>query len=474
MISVSIICCCLFLISGGCRSGVTGQATTQHQPSNSAASTPKNRVDIPPSVRKNLGITFAKAEVREVAHTIRAPGSFELSPESRREYRTMASGRIELHINQYEAVEPGRLLYTLDSRDWRELQQRLNESELQLEEAKASAGSMKPLIAARERHRAELEATVAIWTERVEQLEKGRETGVVSDEDFAQARALLATTRADLAEIMEKEAELLLREARIRARLNAHKERRELLFANASLLLSQPVDHLTETDPNSPERHPRWREIRTVDVLALAGGVVESVAVTNGTWADESTLVLTTVQPDKLRFRALGLQADLPRLANGVTARITPPLSSGIQIGDGVEAIARLGLDAHPNDRTITLIAKPKEVRSWMRPGVSAFLEVAVEDSGGKTLAIPRSAVLQDGLSHVYFRRDPNNPNKAIRVEADMGVDDGRWVVINSGLMRGDEVVLNGTYELKMATAQSGGAQKGGHFHADGSFHGEH
>ena len=36
----------------------------------------------------------------------------------------------------------------------------------------------------------------------------------------------------------------------------------------------------------------------------------------------------------------------------------------------------------------------------------------------------------------------------------------------------GDEVVLSGVYELKLAT--SGTAQKGGHFHADGSFHAEH
>jgi hypothetical protein len=74
----------------------------------------------------------------------------------------------------------------------------------------------------------------------------------------------------------------------------------------------------------------------------------------------------------------------------------------------------------------------------------------------------------------VYFRRDPLNPNQAIRMEADMGVDDGRWVAIHSGLMRGDEVVLDGAYELKLATAQSGASQKGGHFHADGTFHGEH
>ena len=61
-----------------------------------------------------------------------------------------------------------------------------------------------------------------------------------------------------------------------------------------------------------------------------------------------------------------------------------------------------------------------------------------------------------------------------IRIEADMGATDGRWVAVRSGLMLNDEVVLAGAYELKLASQQSGVSQKGGHFHADGTFHGEH
>ena len=53
-----------------------------------------------------------------------------------------------------------------------------------------------------------------------------------------------------------------------------------------------------------------------------------------------------------------------------------------------------------------------------MRQGVSAFLEIVAESSGGKSLAIPRSAIVKDGITHVFFRRDPKDANKAIRVEA--------------------------------------------------------
>jgi multidrug efflux pump subunit AcrA (membrane-fusion protein) len=461
------------LLFTGCRSETNAEADLVHAESAGAAA-PANRVEIPPTVRSNLGITFAPVEVREVARTIRVPGSFELSPEARREYRTMAGGRIELHVAQYEEVQPGQAIYTLDSLDWRELQQRLNETELKLEQARATTDAMGLLLAAHQQRHAELERAVAIWAERVVQLEESRATGVVTDEDFAQARGALAKTRAELAEVLEKEAELNLRAAQTKSELSAQQERRELLLANASSLLSMPVDTLTDTDPASPERHPRWRGIRRVAVRAEAVGIVELLAITNGAWADQRALVLTTVQPDRLRFRAMGLQSDLPKLAGGTTARIAPPRMAGVAIGDSVPADLQLGLDAHPDNRTITLIARPAELRPWMRPGVSAFLEVVAESSGGKALAIPRSAIVKDGITHVFFRRDPRNPNQAIRVEADMGVDDGRWVVIQSGLMRGDEVVLDGAYELKLATSQSGATQKGGHFHADGTFHGDH
>lgn len=457
----------------GCRNTSGAEAEPPHAGPDVAAA-PTNRVAIPPTVRRNLGITFAPVEVRAVERTIRVPGSFELSPEARREYRTMASGRIELHVAQYEEVRPGQALYTLDSPEWRELQQQLNETELRLAQARATLAAMGPLLAAHEQHHTELERAVAIWTERVEQLAVSRATGVVTEEEFAQARGTLAATRAELAQTLEKEAELELRAAQTTSERNAHQERLELLLANASSLLALPVERLTATDPHSTGAHPRWRGIRVVDVRAEVAGVVEVLALTNGAGADQRSLVLTTVQPERLRFRAMGLQADLPKLANGATARIAPPRTAGLDIGDSVAADLQLGLDAHPENRTITLIARPAELRPWMRPGVSAFLEVVVGSSGGKALAIPRSAIVKDGITHVFFRRDPKNPDQAIRVEADLGVDDGRWVVIHSGVMRGDEVVLGGAYELKLATSQSGAPQKGGHFHADGTFHGEH
>ncbi len=436
-----------------------------------SAPPPTNRIDVPPAVRTNLGITFAKVESRHVARTIRVPGRFELSPHGRREYRTMLGGRVELHARQFDRVEPGRLLYTLDSPQWRELQERLSEAQSQILQARARAETIDPLMAAHEQHHEELQSGVRIWNERVAQLEQTRATGVVTAEEFAQARAALATTRAELAEVMEKEAELLSRKIEIQAELNASQERFELLLSNAASLLGIPTDALLESDPTSAQQHPRWREIRRVEVRAAAPGAVESVALTSGAWAGETSLVLATIQPENLRFRARGLQSDLNRLRDGLPGRVVPPKGGGPALDGAMTGTITVGLTADPEERTIELYLTPEKLSAWARPGIAAHLEIVVEGGSGPELAIPVASTIRDGLQTVVFRRDPADPDKVIRLEADLGVSDGRWIVINSGVKEGDEIVLEGIYPLMLAT--SGSAARGGHFHADGTWHGE-
>ena len=60
-------------------------------------------------------------------------------------------------------------------------------------------------------------------------------------------------------------------------------------------------------------------------------------------------------------------------------------------------------------------------------------------------------------------------PDAVIRTIADLGPSDGRWVTLYSCLAEGDEVVVDGVYQLKLAT--SGQTIEAGHFHSDGTFH---
>ena len=407
----------LLLLLVGCESPSEPEHDHEHHDEHGAEA-PTNRVEIPALVRSNLGITFAKVERREVATTIRVPGSFELQPRASQEFRAMLAGMVEFRVGQFDVVQEGAVLYRIRSTAGLQLRANIELSQAALLETKAKA-----------------EASA-------ERLRKLQAAGFQRAELEAEVNALTS-------EISRQEAELRV----------------------AQKAASQFESFQSSSNPgegNAASSNDDWIEIR-----ATQAAVVQSLAVTNGAFVSEGDLLLTTIDPQMIRFRALALQSDLPLFEEGQMVAIVPPQARGVAINDSLQARLTFGLSSDPDTRTTTIYAIPTQVASWARAGVSAFLEVATESTEGVVLAIPRSAVVKDGITHVFFQRDPLNANKAIRVEADLGVDDGRWVEVKSGLGPQDEVVLDGAYELKLATSQSGSSQKGGHFHADGTFHAE-
>lgn len=438
-------------MSGCTNSGAPddGEASTGEQ----AEAAPTNRIDVPATVRSNLGITFAKVERRWVQDTIRVPGAFELQPLARHEYRMTLPGRVEILVDQYQPISPGDVLYRFRSPSWPELQHEIIVGEQAIETARADIDVARARVD-------EAERRLQIVRTRLETLAEAEFKQAGLEADAEEIEASLPRLRAEV-----RQAETKLANA---------EGTREHAIHRASAATGISEDRLSRSVEHDSRTVPAYRTIDWIDVVATEPGVVEALAVTDGSFVESPAVVLSTVDPTEIRFRAMALQADLVRLTNRREARIVPPTTPGLDMGDGIGAEVTIGLEAHPDQRTVTLLATAEESRPWIRPGVSAFLEVVVDSSGGPALAIPRAAVVKDGIVHVIFRRDPKDANKVIRIEADLGVSDGRWIALNSGVALNDEVVLDGAYELKLASQQSGVSQKGGHFHADGTFHGEH
>lgn len=455
---------CLLFGAVACdRAPMGGTANSDH-----AAPAPTNRVDLGEAVRRNLGITFARVEERAVARTLRVPGSFELLPTARREVRVPVAGQIELLVEQYQAVDAGTPLFRVDSPRWRELQREITDAEAQIVLAQAGVDSIAPFMEAHERHHKELESAVELWTRRVAKLEALEAAGGARGDDVAQAKAALASARSDLAETLEKEAELVARGRESKAQLEAATSRQELLMRSAASLSGVSVGELSRV----ADGRPRWRSIDRIEVRAIAPGIVDRLHATNGAFVEPNGEVLEIVQPDKLRFRATAMQSDLGRLADGLSATVVAPQGGSLASSAPVAGTVALTPTADAERRTIEVVMTPTAASatpSWAKAGVSGFLEIVVAGTERPELAIPRACVVRDGTQSIIFRRDPNDPDKAIRMEADLGVDDGRWVVIRSGVAEGNEIVLDGVYQLMVAT--SGTIPKGGHFHADGSFH---
>ena len=435
--------------------------------------TQSNRVAIPASVRQNLGVSFVRVERRAVAHTLRAPGWFEYEPSARREYRPALTGLVELFVDQFDRVEAGDALYTIDSPSWRELQQRLTETESEIERLRVQLATYGPLFEAHEQHEASLRKSVEVWEERLAQLETAREAGGGRNQLLTSARAELAAARSELTSVHENHALLRAEELKASADIESARSRFEFLLGSASIITSLNPQSLLESAGVPGDSRAVWATIESIEVRAVEPGIIEGFGTTTGSWANQETSVLTVVQPERLRVKASGLQSDLGVLRNGLAVTIVPPVptASGraVALQETMTGTLRIGLSGKPDDRTLDLYVTPESLRAWARPGVTAQLEIVTSESGGSELAIPLAAVQRDGLTPVIFRRAPDNPNEAIRIEADLGMDDGRWVELLSGVREGDEIVLDGAFQLMLAT--SGSIQKGGHFHADGTFH---
>jgi len=448
-----------------------------------------NRIEVPAAVRQNLGITFAKAEMRDVRNTLRVPGNFELRPDAHRAYHGTLAGQVELLVKQYAPVHVGDLLYRVDSPAWRRMQAELSATGLAIRKLRLQLNALRERMKAVEGHAAGLRKERTIWQERLHQVEGIGAAGGGIASARTQARSQLAATETALAEVVEEQADLRAKEVAWTSDLQGYRESTPLLccdalgeeatgtapldlaLSRAASLLGVSVAWLRERVGTNGGTQPRWRTIERIEVVARQAGVVERLAVTNGAWVDVGQTVLETADPTMLRFRAAGLQADLGRLRDDLDARILPPGGHAAGAAGVLRGTLQIGLEADPLSRKIDLLVTPKskERPAWARRGVSTEMEVVVASTSEASLAIPVRAVIQDGLQKVIFRRNPKNPDQVIRIEADLGVSDGRWVVVESGLMEGDEVVHDGVYELMLA---SGGAkQKGGHFHADGTFH---
>jgi len=278
----------------------------------------------------------------------------------------------------------------------------------------------------------------------------------------------LIAAEGELAEVLETDAELDARDAQVHAELAAATAKFDLLLAKASTLLGMERDRLVQPTQSTPDSLPMWQTIDVVEVVAAAPGIVDRMMISNGSWVDQSAPVLDTIEPSRVRFRARGLQSDMARLRDRLPAEIVTAQSSGASQDERVKGTLVVAPTADATQRTVDLIVTPSQPTSWARAGVSAFLEVAFA-GGSQELAVPLASVTRDGLASVIFRRDPRDPDRVIRLEADLGIDDGRWIVVKSGVREGDEIVLDGVYQLMVAT--SGSIAKGGHFHADGTFH---
>ena len=400
-----------------------------------------NRIDIPDAVRRNLGMTFARVASRPVAGAVVLQGTVESIPGSATESRVPVAGIATPLVRDLEQVAAGQPIARIESDEWRSLVAQATASGIELEALARRIEACRGRVAA-------ADASIELCSVRLAQLERVREAGGASAPQLHEARTALEAQRSARAEAIDDESQAAVDLAAARAR-HASLEARVVSIESWA-------GSTTKGDDGAIVLH------------AARPGVVMLERDAFGRRIDAGTPLARMQDPAALEVRAQALAGQVTRVADGAIGRADPV---GGAAGMGATSLrGRIGVApaVDPASRTVQVVMRPERIEPWALSGMPIRLSI-LEGSEAPQLAVPTRALIRDGATIVLFRRDPKDADRVIRLEADVGATDGSWTVIRSGVREGDEVVLDGAYQLMLAS--SGSAPKGGHFHADGTFH---
>jgi cobalt-zinc-cadmium efflux system membrane fusion protein len=280
---------------------------------------------------------------------------------------------------------------------------------------------------------------------------QSEEVGVAISE-FYKAEADHALAQVDY----ERESQLF--ENGVGARKNFSAAEAGLRVAEANLDAAEKKLHvlgfteeqmhlLTEThqvSPNIPVTAP------------IAGKVVANSAVLGG-MVDESTEILTILDPTHLWVEADVYERDIARVALGQRVEITVPAYPDETFLGTITYISDL-LD--PESRTITVRTEVANPNLKLKPGMFADIVIELSKNGGG-LALPSEAILDDeGHALIFVRRDDHTfePRRVVSGTMEEG-----WIEIAEGLAPGDVVVTTGNFQLKSLLYQA--VLEAGHIH---------
>ena len=436
----------------------------EHQEGASGKSPAKitNRLTVPPRVVKNLGITFTKATRGKVGSWVSVPGELYVPDTHRWNLRVPAGGRVVKIAPNWKKVIAGEVIAEVLSPELRHAQQNLLAAETRNESLKQEITAAKARLHSCSVNSRFISDLQKDSFQRLNDLRK-----LNQDTNAFGARELLSAQR----EFTEASRAVL--EAGLQSdKLSETLREKELLGKQAQLKIDEAFEALALISGRTFEdlRIPfaggeAWKTIESIEIRAPAAGTIVEVFATRGEKLDKNQPLALILDPGELRFRGWLPEGDLSLLKENTTVRIEfpgeiPPITTTLlgprPLADSKTRRVQVEADVPNPDRKLP-------------QGLSATAQVLVKESAREEVLLPPDCIVNDGLEKIVFRRDPENPEVVIRTPVELGLRGGGQVEIISGVLAGDSVVEKGIHQLKQSGL--GKAPKGGHFHADGTWH---
>ncbi|MCK5943658.1 MAG: efflux RND transporter periplasmic adaptor subunit [Planctomycetes bacterium] len=447
----------------GCGSDPQQGQASQEQQQDAAAT---NRLDVPPEVVNNLGITFATATRGKLGSWRSVPGQLEVPEERRFHLHATARGRVTRVAPRWTRVAAGDVVVRIESPAVSAAQRAIEHAQRTLQLTLAEADAAHARLAECEQQLAAAAEYARSSAARLQELERLASAGNgLTARELIEARK--AMTEAGDAKLDVAVTRDQLRALAARAELEADQARLrtdESLAALSVLTGIEPAE-LTKTSGDSPA----WKQVDAIELCAPAPGVIVEQSVAVGEVVADGREVAAVYAFDQLRFRGHVPEGDVGTLAAGQAVRVVlaPPGLAPIET-----TLAAPMPVADETTRMVHVQADVPNADERLVHGMSATALVRVRQSEFEEVQLPESCVVFDGLEAIVFKRDPGDLNVVVRTPVELGARAAGRIEVLAGVLDGDQVVDAGVRQLKQTGL--GKAPEGGHFHADGTWHSDH
>jgi cobalt-zinc-cadmium efflux system membrane fusion protein len=223
--------------------------------------------------------------------------------------------------------------------------------------------------------------------------------------------------------LLTSDAELKVSQANLNA---AEKKLHVLGFTEAE------VKAIAETHQINP----------TITLFAPIGGkIIQNNAVLGG-MIDQSTEVLTIMDPGFLWVDAEIYERDISKVKMGQSVEVTVPAYPDEIFAGKISYISDV---LKEETRTITVRTEVENKGYKLKPGMFANIKIFLNQQS-KALVIPREAVLDDKDNKIVFVKKEGNFYAQL---VEIGTRDNDYVEIIRGIQAGEEIVTRGNYQLK-------------------------
>jgi hypothetical protein len=201
-----------------------------------------------------------------------------------------------------------------------------------------------------------------------------------------------------------------------------------------------------------------------IKVLSPADGMVEELFKSDGSWLSIGDSVVKITDMHHLRFKALLPADEAVKLHDCTEAEV-----------EGNRGVVKL---SPGNGTGLVPVYVLFENKIRAIAGQRSTMQILSHDHDHehgeqKMIVVPHKAIVEINLKKYIFVKDKNDSDVFVAHPVRVLKTSGKFVAIDKMPYEGCQIVVEGAYELKIASSTKKNAA--GHFHADGTFHdGEH